>query len=261
VQRRNVAVMQAYADGFDYIATVDDDNFPTCDDWLEQHIDHLQQRFPANTKLLYSSDGWVDIGCLNKPECRQRGTLFGTRKHYFTDVIAAPQVVVSTAQVLGDPDTDAVTRLTRDDVQVERALDAVVTTTANAAFNSQATVWQREWAPLIACIPHIGRYDDIVASFIAKHIMRQRGVSFFAGNPCVRQERNQHDFTNDLRAEVWGIDHTTAVVDALGLLPTHSSTTLSTEYQRCAGILADVLPRASTRFMREWVREWEAVSP
>jgi hypothetical protein len=257
VQRRNAAVMVAYANQYDYVATVDDDNLPP-DGWVDAHVKILCSKFPESTYLVHGDDGWVDTGQFNVPPVRQRGTPFGAVLDHtvYQNHTALPRCVVSAAQVLGDPDCDAVTRLVRQPKITSVKHNVVVYPDQYAAFNSQATLWDGEWAPLIACLPYVGRYDDIFASFIAKRIMMLHGVTVFAGLPCVTQDRNDHDTLEDLRNELYGMNITGRFVTTLRQWFGIEGDSLVDSYGRIVNALEPLLHEHTVRFMREWAEEW-----
>lgn len=269
IQRRNAAVMTAYQQGYRYVATVDDDNAPTVG-WVSSHAAHVDGHIPFGVVYVHGDDGWVDIGQFNIPRIRQRGTPFGAvLNHRVGPVPWMPmllgetrtgvQVVVSTAQVLGDPDCDAITRIT-EDPQVKWVTDSVVVAVEQyAAFNSQATLWRGDWSPLIACLPYVGRYDDIFASFIAKRIMREHNATFYAGHPMVTQDRNEHDALEDLCAELYGMENTRRVVRALDEVKLDQFTPLDVQYQACTDALQHVLPLGAIQFMNLWRETWSTI--
>lgn len=258
VQRRNAAVMQAYADGYDYVVTVDDDNFPT-DTWVTDHVQHIEGNYDdqADITTVEGEENWVNTGVFTVPKIHQRGTPYGVVGHVrlFPNRVPPP-VVVSTAQVLGSPDCDAITRITSDPQVTAVTHDIVVGTLDWAAFNSQATVWRGDWAPFIACLPHVGRYDDIFAAFIAKRVMMRHGVSLYCGAPVVWQDRNYHDFVEDLRNELQGMHLTPHLVHALAKLVLDGDKHFA-NYAIIANYLAPMLPNETTQFMLEWSNEWQ----
>ena len=257
IQRRNAAVMEAYSLGYDYVATVDDDNIPT-DDWVAQHIKHVNNDLPHDVYYVEGENNWVNIGEMVYPPTNQRGTPFGVANFQALSTPSKmPRVVVSTAQVLGDPDCDAITRITSLPNVTSVIDNVVVSAHQYAAFNSQATLWRGEWSPLIACLPHVGRYDDIFASFIAKRIMRAHWSSFYAGEPCVVQNRNKHDPTRDLKEELFGMWWTPSVVRALDTLSINPSYAMWSAYRGITMQLMNILPAATVDFMRAWANEWQ----
>ncbi len=260
VQRRNVAVMVAFDRGYDYVATVDDDNLPTAD-WVDRHVRHLTGELPAGVFIVEGENGWVDTGQFARPQFRQRGTPYGSMRMLWSTLkpaMSPASLVVSAAQVLGEPDCDAVSRIAYNPQVTEITRNVVVGVDQYAAFNSQATVWQGKWAPLIACLPGVGRYDDIIASFIAKRIMRAHELTVYVGEPCVTQDRNPHDFTSDLRREIWGMDNTTYIIRCLDSIDLEPRVNVVDAYAQCIDRLTEwrALPNNTLKFMRAWHETW-----
>ena len=79
-----------------------------------------------------------------------------------------------------------------------------------APFNSQNTFLSRDIFPTYFLFPHIGRMDDIWAAYVTQHEF-PNSVAFCKAS--VYQERNPHDLTKDLEAELIGYQHSKDVVD------------------------------------------------
>jgi len=259
IQRRNAAVMEAYAAGdYDYIMTVDDDNVPTGHSFMLRHLDIMSR---GASEELFSSAGWVNIGDFVVPNVNQRGHPLWFMHKYTTKALIHPEpIVVSQAPIVGIPDCDAVTRITTNPSVDHASRDVVVSNSCYAPFNSQATIWQRDWAPLIACLPGVGRYDDIFASFIAQRLMRVRKVHLHVGGPAVFQDRNPHDYMKDLQNELFGMKHTYEVTNRLDHVVLPADVDLPTMYRACALALMGLLPHQTIRFMEEWADDWERSS-
>lgn len=260
IQRRNVAVMVAYARQYDYIATVDDDNYPT-PDWVSQHIGNVRGDVSPTTMLVRGDRGWTNPGRFVHPITNQRGVPLGAaRQHTLLGVTrsVAESVVVSQAQIIGDPDCDAVTRLVHQP-RVQSAPDNIIVDVNDwTAFNSQATMWDGRWAPLIACLPHVGRYDDIFASFIAKLIMRHYGKTVYVGSPTVVQNRNVHNIISDLKNEYYGIEATPYVISALEDAYLPGEFDLAAAYHACTDALQrrNAIHPDALHFMEMWYESW-----
>jgi hypothetical protein len=260
IQRRNAAVMVAYARQYDYVVTTDDDNHPT-EDWVKRHVGHLQGKLPSDTVVVHGDRDWIDPGMFVNPTHHWRGTPYGVVR-YHTVLGLTPQykdsVVVSTAQVLGDPDCDAVTRLVNSPRVESVQYNAIADRDSWMAFNSQATVWDGRWSPLIACIPHVGRYDDIIASFVAKRVMMAHEKTVYVGSPAVVQSRNEHDLIGDLRNEYYGMQATPYVVDALRRTPVGYYGDVVDGYSACVDALEhnNALNPDALKFMHQWASTW-----
>lgn len=260
IQRRNAAAMVAYARHYDYVVTVDDDNYPS-HNWVMGHVQNIRGKVPDGTVVAFGDGEWVDPGRFVTPNHKMRGTPFGA-VHTHTLAAAttgdAHTIVVSTAQVLGDPDCTAVTRLTQSPKVTEVNYDVIVGVNQWVAFNSQATVWEGRWSPLLAVLPFVGRYDDIIASFIAKRIMMAHDKTVFVGEPAVVQTRNEHDVVGDLRNEYYGMEATPGIVKCLEFADVTWNMTLPDAYGACIDALTwhNALHPDALRFMQAWRTVW-----
>jgi hypothetical protein len=265
VQRRNLAVMDAYAERYRYVVTVDDDNTPDSEEWVSEHRNRIDGIFPDETYNVYGDGAWINIGDFVEPRVHQRGTPYGVVSKYESFFTARkPPIIVSQAQVLGEPDCDAVSRIA-DHKFVESVKQNIVflPAAAWAAFNSQATMWRGDWAPFIACLPFVQRYDDIWAAFIAERVLQDYRYGIYVGEPCVRQDRNEHDLVVDLKNELYGMQHTPYVIRALrNISEDLSEVPLYEAYHRCTLALRNegVLPGATYMFMLNWAKAWEKYS-
>ena len=78
-------------------------------------------------------------------------------------------------------------------------------------FNSQNTFLSAEWLQHYFLFPHVGRMDDIWASYY----VQARGARVVFGKPSVVQERNPHDLVLDMKREYLGYEHNLSIVEAL----------------------------------------------
>lgn len=205
IQRRNIALLEALRWDADIIVSWDDDNIPLDRNYFTAFEEILSEPFDG---LQASSETgwWSAYGFL-----LHRGFPhnIGHIPHYMT--VTDAKVGVAAGLVLGDPDINAYTRLTKSPILLNGdVLDQagyVVAADVWTVFNTQNTAFLREFAPAMFCPPAVGRYDDIIASLICQRVMRDRGYQVHFGPPFVWQERNPHDLLKDLRAEIWGMEH------------------------------------------------------
>lgn len=261
IQRRNLAIMQAYTDGHEHILTVDDDNVPTGNPvrWAYQHKMALDPNHYIETTI-GSKSGYLNPGVFCIPRFHGRGVPYGIDTDTPLVKVTHPsnpvKVVVSQAQVVGDPDCDAVERIVnKPDVTAIQA-DVIITPGTYCAFNSQATMWTREWAPVMAVLPGLGRYDDIFASFIFARLGREYGVAVHIGTPPVKQDRNEHDLHADLRAELWGMRNVFEFTRRLDEAHISRDMPIWQAYSELIEATVAVLPSSTIRFAAEWVRLW-----
>lgn len=223
IQRRNLALLEALHHSPDYVITVDDDNVPADDRWVER-VDAIMAGTDVSDVDVIDAGAleWWDPGRLGTPWYPFRG--FPLEHHvdphddaWFVSADGTERPVgVFQSMILGDPDVDAVTRLTMPDPTVFNVnYNAVCERGTWAPFNSQATVWSKTVAPLLFMWPFVGRYDDIWASYLARAVMDPIGLYARYGHPVVRQERNAHNVHADLRAELLGMEHNLGVANAL----------------------------------------------
>lgn len=257
IQRRNAAIMEAYARGYDYILTVDDDNYPQngAEAFIADHMKNLDQA--PGLVTVGAMTNFLNTGALCMPQFHQRGVPYGVNTTPVIRVVdVAPRIVVSQAQVLGDPDCDAVERMCHAPDVVAVMQNAVVKPGTYAAFNSQATMWSRDWAPVMAVLPGIGRYDDIFASYIFARLARTYNTTVFVGEPCMKQIRNEHNLVNDLKAEYWGMSNVFTFCRALDNAHIDASMPLWHAYSELISAVSFVIPTRTVEFANEWVRTW-----
>lgn len=225
IQRRNVGMLLAYQGQSDVVVTIDDDNFLCQPDYLgfHSHLGELQA-----VDAVSSSTGWWNV-CEMLQESRStpfyhRG--FPLSKRWSVDeefrvfTRVNGRAVVSAGLWLDDPDVDAITRLCLricatgpSDVFRERIACDIGTW---SPFNSQNTALLREAIGGYFLFPFIGRYDDIWASYVMRHIADHFGDLVTYGSPLVRQKRNEHNYFKDFDAERFGLEQTDVFLEALG---------------------------------------------
>lgn len=263
IQRRNAAIMRAFAAGYEYILTVDDDNIPLPDAeaFAQRHMSNLDSNFdPVSPhSIITSRSNYLNTGELCSPAFHQRGVPYGMDTRPIVDTEGKqrfPAVVVSQAQVVGDPDCDAVERMTKAPNIIAVNANCVVKPGTYSAFNSQATMWTRDWAPVMAVLPHIGRFDDIFASFIFARLGWTYNTAYFIGEPVMRQDRNEHNLVKDLEAEVWGMRNSLQFCDKLMHSYISSDMPLWRAYSELLFGAHEILPERTNQFVTAWVDEW-----
>lgn len=214
IQRRNIAILEAIASGAERIITVDDDNIPLTD------IEHILDAFNPTSPLLFvgSKSGWYNPCEHLHPQVYHRGFPYSQRPTREVDAtltrsdyMVNPTGVVA-AMWMGEPDVGAIDRMAKPTTvygchEVLRKRDIVLMEGTWAPFNSQATAWNAKYAALMMCWPGVGRFDDILASFIARRILDELGVMVRYTRPLVRQDRNDHNVLKDIKAEMWGLEN------------------------------------------------------
>lgn len=217
IQRRNIAVLEAIKFQPEFITTIDDDNYPVGDDWFNQHR--------PNGQGIPSGTGWFNPGVLCSPRVTHRGLPMSQRHSMETNNWSDCEdtnlpaddesIGVWASMWLGDPDVDATERIARDP-RVTKVVGAAIPDFGTwAPFNSQSTTYRACLAPLMMVWPFVGRFDDIWGSYLARAVMDPLGWRVYYGAPLVRQKRNEHDLLKDLKGELFGYEHTPALIDHL----------------------------------------------
>lgn len=203
IQRRNIGFIEAYNQGADIIASVDDDNIPL-DNWgknivvgKEIEIDTYIPKGNVFDPLSITKDNYLwhrgfPIQCLKE-------------KNILMKKIIKRKVLVQADLWNGDPDIDAIARLTfKPEVNYDY-IKSFYCSNVISPFNSQNTFIAREAIPFYACLPFIGRMDDIWGAYILQYYFPN---SVIYGCPTVYQERNVQDLVTNLEKEIIGYRNT-----------------------------------------------------
>jgi hypothetical protein len=105
-------------------------------------------------------------------------------------------------------------------------------------------------------LPHIGRFDDIFASFIFARLGRTFNAAYFVGEPVMRQDRNAHNLNRDLEEEVWGMRNSLQFCRALDRAYIDDGMPLWRAYTELIFAVRDIIPQATSQFVASWVDEW-----
>lgn len=259
IQRRNLALLEAIAQGSDVIITVDDDNHPIRPtSYVTNTVHNLST--PAKV-LLWSPSGWWNPGRMLIPPTVHRGYPL-SRRHKAPAERRKPagdhRVMVNAGMWMGDPDIDAIERMVNaPDVYAVSYGDVTLAPGTWAPFNTQNTAVAWEAAPLLMCLPHVGRYDDIWASYIARSIMDERNWLVRYGHPYVKQVRNEHDLMRDLQAELYGMEHTDTLERQLRRMEPAPNIPLVDRLELAYLAAVPVLPDATVKACRAWIDDVE----
>lgn len=206
--RKMLGYLFAASQGVEWIRETDDDNIPY-DSFFEAMPKSISARIPS------LNDGWINIYRYFTPRfvwprgfplSRVHRTEREGRDVTRVQEVEGPFVLQAVAD--GDPDVDAIYRLTAPDVTEVRFEDTeplLVPHESWTPFNSQATTWPRSLLPLMYLPSTCSfRMTDIWRSFIAQRIMSALGVYLVVTPPTVYQERNSHNLMHDFADEIEG---------------------------------------------------------
>lgn len=209
IQRRNLGMLFAFNSGADLVATVDDDNIPLENWGTEILIDK-----PITLKEYHVNECVFDpIGATSYTHLWHRGfplELISDRSYEkHKESIIVPKIQADFWN--GDPDIDAFCRLEHKPVCKFKDSDFPFTSNKLSPFNSQNTFLSRDIASDYFLFPHVGRMDDIWASYYVQSL----GNRVIYNRASVFQDRNEHNLIEDLRREYLGYENNLALVKDL----------------------------------------------
>jgi hypothetical protein len=209
IQRRNFALLYAFQLGAEFICMVDDDNVPL-QNWGEKFYLDKESKFKQYTTSEIAFDA---IGATKYRHLWHRGfplELIHNRSYSnTTEVKLKPGIQANFWN--GDPDIDAICRIEhRPECYFENDTFPF-TSNSIAPFNSQNTVISREVLKDYFLFPHIGRMDDIWASFYVQAL----GHKVIFAEATVFQSRNPHNLIEDMKKEYLGYENNLRLLSEL----------------------------------------------
>lgn len=220
IQRRNIALLRAMEHEPKYILTIDDDNAPTSARQIE-HLVEIMQGQDDVSPVISTNTGWYNPGrqCLTDDMrmVTHRGFPLSRRheKPFYTYEANHPPIGVAAMLWTGEPDIDAIERIVNKPNVSRITSSAILPPGTWSPFNTQATMIRGDLAPALFMWPHVGRYDDIWASYVYRKVADKRGYGAYYGRPAVHQDRNEHDLLKDLRAEMFGMRQNEKIIEAI----------------------------------------------
>ena len=203
IQRRNIGFLYAYHQGADIVATVDDDNIPY-ESWGEDLL--VGKEVEVDT--YESQNGIFDpLSVTNTPDLWHRGYPLQkvSSKNNISYLGKQKRKVLVQADLWdGDPDVDAVCRITKNPI-VKYDITSPFGSAQISPFNSQNTFLHREVLPYYMVLPFVGRMDDIWGAYL---LLEKFPECVVYNKASVYQDRNEQDLSRNLEAEVIGYKHT-----------------------------------------------------
>lgn len=199
--RKNLGYLLAASQGAEILVETDDDNFPQPGFWAERSRTLEGRQVDA--------EGWINVyNYFTAHEIWPRGfpleLLADSKRGSLSPIRADCPIQQGLAN--GDPDVDAVFRMTRRlPLSFDPGSPIVLSSGRWCPFNSQNTTWWREAFPLLYLPSTCSfRMTDIWRSFVAQRCAWAAGWSIAFHEPTVFQHRNQHDLLKDFAQEVPG---------------------------------------------------------
>lgn len=206
IQRRNFGLLKAYELGAEVVAVVDDDNIPL--DWWGSDL--LVGR-EVNTRY-YETDLPVfdPVGATNHGNLWHRGFPLPLLSQRDYSRVRGKKVCADIQADFwdGDPDIDAICRMEHSPDCKFDPQNFPMASNRMSPFNSQNTFLTAAVLPHYFLFPHVGRMDDIWASYYVQAL----GFKVVYGKASVYQARNPHDLLRDMKQEYLGYEHNLQLV-------------------------------------------------
>lgn len=213
IQRRSFGLIWAHDMKADIVAVVDDDNIPY-GDWGKDlmvgedvEVNYYQTDLPA----------FDPVGATNEKILWHRGYPLPlvSKRDYSKKEKKMVKVDIQADFWNGDPDIDAICRMEHaPECDFDPSLFPIASNKMSP-FNSQNTFIRGTMLKNYFLFPHIGRMDDIWASYYVE----AKGYIVVYGKPSVYQARNEHDLVKDMKQEYLGYENNLNLVRDLAVAP------------------------------------------
>ena len=218
IQRRNLGFLFAYKEGYEIIASVDDDNIPKST-WGENLYINKEIEVTTYDTPLQVFD---PLSVTERNDLWHRGYPIQLlkNKNDVVDIGKKKKKVLIQADLWdGDPDIDAICRLSKMPM-VEYKITEPYSSTKLSPFNSQNTFFHRSVIPFYMVIPHVGRMDDIWGGYL---LQQKFNDSLIYNKASVFQDRNEQDLITNLEWEIIGYRNTLDFINGNYKLPEKAS--------------------------------------
>jgi hypothetical protein len=158
----------------------------------------------------------------------------------------------------GDPDVDAIYRLTNNERCFFKKREPLVLGRGNLCpFNSQNTLFFREVFPLLYLPAFVTfRFTDILRGLIAQPILWEAGYHLGFTSATVTQKRNPHDYLQDFESEVPCYLLANKVADIVGPAVRSGVSISDNLFNAYDALLArDVVKREELPVVTAWLEE------
>lgn len=258
--RKNVGYLAAMRLGAGVIAETDDDNIP--------YDTFLSSLSPSVAGRVVQKKGWENVYThFTSTPIWPRGLpleevlpSFRTASPLGEETLAACSIQQFLAD--GDPDVDAVYRLTREGEVRFEANTVILEDGTFCPFNSQNTVWWPAAFPLLYLPCHVSfRVTDIWRAFVAEACTYAMGGRVAFLSATVFQERNEHSLLRDFEDEVPGYLHNAQIVELLAGLdlapePAAAAGNVRRCYEELVG--AGFVPADELELLGAWLDDVDA---
>lgn len=252
-KRRNIGTLLALRYNAEWAIYLDDDNYPTEEDFLSLHTT------PGKRQCITSSNHWYNSGELTPTRSRifLRGFPLSRRFEPQSIMENAPRTMIANQGLcLETPDIDAMTHLVlgAENTKGTRLKQSVSLEPGTfIPINSQNTAVHRSALPAYY-LPNLGRNADIIAGYVFQKVAHSMGDAVSVGSPCTKHIRNKHDFLKDMEWEMPSFRIIEAMLPLLEGEDIEGDSYLEC-YSNLLAKLADILPRKVWLDMMSWSEE------
>jgi hypothetical protein len=255
--RKNIGYLKAIQAGVQIIFETDDDNIPYdfCLDRVDKSVmGRLVEKQGWENVYTHFSDAkiWprgLPLEYLN--QSFQQKSPLGNLSQY--------DCPIQQHLADGDPDVDAVYRLTTVGEIKFKPETVVLADGTFCPFNSQNTIWWPEAYPLLYLPSFVSfRMTDIWRSFVAQICLYKLGKNIAFKEATVYQERNEHSLIRDFADEIPGYLHNTKIMTILADLELsdkleHTGNNLRCCYQKL--VEAEIIPPDELNLIDLWLED------
>lgn len=216
--RRNVGFILAYQNDFDFIISMDDDNFPILKNFVQEHRKRLGHQ--KNKKILNSKTGlFNNCTLLGKNNfIHPRGFPLNKRNIDYKNIYGykknnSLQIACNVGMWTIAPDVDAISWLVKKEkIDVKKCDEIIISKKTYCPINTQNTSIKKEFLPAYYYIKmgfDIGgglkfdRLGDIFSGYFLQKAIKTKNKFISFGNPLVSHERHSHNYRDDANKE-WG---------------------------------------------------------
>jgi hypothetical protein len=258
--RKNLGYLVAINSGAGIVYETDDDNFPL-PNWhvrsAEVSVEVAAARDCLNVYTAFTDELiWprgFPLEAITSETARWSGAVRES-------VVVAP---IQQGLANSAPDVDAIWRLVFDrTVEFAQRPSILLQPLTWCPFNSQSTWWWRDAFPLLY-LPSLCsmRLTDIWRGYIAQRCLWELDAGLVFHSPEVFQERNPHDYLDDLRLEWPGYSATRDVITRLSTVKLRpgcgaAMDNLISCYEQLCGL---VFPQDELELVRAWIDNLTAV--
>lgn len=216
IERRNIAILEAYNLGAEIIAIIDDDNVPYTE-WSKNVI--LNKKIKVNY-FNTNNPAFDPLFVTNSKKFWHRGfPLELVEKR--NDFVKTKEHIIASAQIdlwNGDPDIDAIIRTIYNPKLNIKSKYFPFSSNKMMPFNSQNIFIHRDYIKDYFLFPGIGRNHDIFAAYY----FQACGNKIVVNKPSVISDRSlgttgRYSYINDIKSEYYSIERVFSLVNELNI--------------------------------------------